>query len=478
MDVTRENQTLPTMVVRLKNTVRFQVKGDAAADVKRRFGREFVVTEVLRELFGVSASLIFCLQDFSTSGFMDLTFFQLSDCVAFHTAWEKKKEHQRLVGLHLYPAYVQDFLPLTIHLYNPFVEDGDVLAFLARYCETVKGGERLKDRFGIWTGKRRYLVKLRPDKATPGGLAHPPGSFFIGSNRGFLHYPGQPVYCRRCGVQGHVKAECTGQRCRFCGSAEHMASACPEPKTCSLCGGGDHLFRVCPSRQKTYSSLFKEGQGLQADFEGLLMSVTSRGESQVAGPSGVGAGDGAVREQTVETRIGNVVEKGGGEEELQMSSSLEWSEFDVAEVLCGIYGETELGKAESTGGEGELPSAMETERDTVGPDKGQGLRRRKFCEDVTGDRERKCSKVQEPILGQARSQEAVGEMDTGGERVVGERGVKRKEGGGRVLEKVKSILQEDERGGEEGSEGGGGEEWTEVMGKGKGRKCLEQKGST
>uniref|UniRef100_A0A9J8BCD9 CCHC-type domain-containing protein n=1 Tax=Cyprinus carpio carpio TaxID=630221 RepID=A0A9J8BCD9_CYPCA len=93
-----------------------------------------------------------------------------------------------------------------------------------------------------------------------GGLVHPPGTFFIGSNRGFLHYPGQPVYCRRCGAQGHVKADCTGQRCRFCGSAEHIATACPEPKTCSLCGGGDHLFRVCPSRQKTYASLFKEGQ--------------------------------------------------------------------------------------------------------------------------------------------------------------------------------------------------------------------------
>ncbi len=185
---------------------------------------------------------------------------------------------------------------------------------------TVKGGERLKDRFGIWTGKRRYLVKLRTDisssssssSSPSGGLVHPPGSFFIGSNRGFLHYPGQPVYCRRCGVQGHVKADCTGQRCRFCGSAEHIASACPEPKTCSLCGERDHLFRVCPSRQKTYASLFKEGQGQQADFEGLLMSVPDRGESQVAGPSGVGAGGGAVRGQTAETRNGDVVEKGGG----------------------------------------------------------------------------------------------------------------------------------------------------------------------
>lgn len=153
-----------------------------------------------------------------------------------------------------------------------------------------------------------------------------------------------------------------------------------------------------------------------------LMSVTSRGESQEACPSGVSAADGAVREQTVETRIWNVVEKGGGEEELQRSPSLEWSEFDVAEVLCGIYGETALGKAESTGGEGELPSVMKTERYTVGPEKGQGLRRRKFCEDVAGDQERKCSKVQEPVFRQAQSQEDVGELDTG-ERVVGENGV-------------------------------------------------------
>ncbi len=70
MDATREDDRLPTMVVRLKNTVRLQVKTDATAEVKRRFGRDFVVTEVLRGLFGVSASLIFCLQDFSTSGFM------------------------------------------------------------------------------------------------------------------------------------------------------------------------------------------------------------------------------------------------------------------------------------------------------------------------------------------------------------------------------------------------------------------------
>uniref|UniRef100_A0A9J8D6E7 CCHC-type domain-containing protein n=1 Tax=Cyprinus carpio carpio TaxID=630221 RepID=A0A9J8D6E7_CYPCA len=373
MDSTREDAPLPTMVVRLKNTVRLQVKADAAADIKRRFGREFVVTELLREVFGVSACLIFCLQDFSNSGFMDLTFFQLKDCVAFYEAWEKKKDHQRLTGLHLFPAFAQDFLPLTIHLYNPFVEDGDVLTFLARYCETVRGGERLKDRFGIWTGKRRYLVKLRADTASPGGLVHPPGTFFIGSNRGFLHYPGQPVYCRRCGAQGHVKADCTGQRCRFCGSAEHIATACPEPKKLAV--------------------------------------------------------------------------------------------YVEEEIICSGY---------VLADRKHMPAYLR---------RGKVFRLIlkdywKLCEDVTGDREKKCCKVQvqEPVLRRVHRKEAGGEMDTG-ERGVGESGVEGRGGGGGALERVKSILREDKREGEQRDEGGEGGDWMEVMGKGKGKKCLERKAS-
>lgn len=241
-----------------------------------------------------------------------------------------------------------------------------------------------------------------------------------------------------------------------------MATACPEPKTCGLCGGGDNLFRACPSRQKTYASLFKEGQDLQADFDGLLMSVSGRRESQEAGPSGVGAGGGVERRQVAETSTGDVVEKEGGLQDLQMNPSQVCLEIDVAEVLCGIYGEMEPGVAESLGREGDFPSVMETEQDTMGSDMGQGLRRRKLGEDVIEDRARKCSKVQvqEFALRQIQSKETVGEMDTGervvGERVVGESGVNGKGGGGGVLEKVKSILWEDKGGGEKGSEGEGG----------------------
>lgn len=115
-------EPLPTTMVWLKNMVRLQVKKEAEAETKSRFGRDFVV-ELLRGVFEVPASLIFCLQDFSSSRFMDLTFFQLKDCIAFFEEREKKKDHQLLRGLQLHPAFAQDYLPLVIHLCNPFVED-------------------------------------------------------------------------------------------------------------------------------------------------------------------------------------------------------------------------------------------------------------------------------------------------------------------------------------------------------------------
>uniref|UniRef100_A0A8C1S1M9 CCHC-type domain-containing protein n=1 Tax=Cyprinus carpio TaxID=7962 RepID=A0A8C1S1M9_CYPCA len=257
-------------MVRMRNSVRVELKMDAADFVKQRFGRDFFVVDILQGVFKIQADEVFCLQEFAVSGFLDLTFFALKDCVVFFEAWKKKEDHKLLEGLQLQPVFIQDFIPLTIHVYNPFVEDGDVLALVKRYCEEVRGGEHLKDRFGIWNGKRRYMVKLKLDPSVQGSVLHPPGSFSIGPNKGFLYYPGQPLYCRRCGGQGHVKMDCKGERCRFCGESNHVAGICTAPKCCSLCGSDEHLYRGCPGRKKSYASLFKEGEDLLGDCKALV----------------------------------------------------------------------------------------------------------------------------------------------------------------------------------------------------------------
>lgn len=65
-----------------------------------------------------------------------------------------------------------------------------------------------------------------------------------------------------------------------------------------------------------------------------------------------------------------------------------WSEIDVAEVLCGIYEETEQEAA------GPSSSRGQQQEDMLKVDMGQVIRRRRLGEDGTGERERKCRIVQ------------------------------------------------------------------------------------
>ncbi|KAK3566659.1 hypothetical protein QTP86_002022 [Hemibagrus guttatus] len=276
----REGDRRPARVVRLRHSVRIQLRPDVAEDVKKRFGWDWVVLRILRDFAGISPGKLLCLQDFTAVGFLDVTFSAFSDCSAFFGKCSCRPEEEVLRGLRFVPLFAMDEVPVTVHIYNPYVADEDIRAFLGRYCASVSAGEKIKGRFGIWNGKRRFLVKLKMDPASPGGLLHPPGSFALCPNRGFLHYPGQPLSCWKCGAAGHTRKACTGRRCRLCGSEEHLAAECSAPKTCSLCGSEEHLFRQCPSCKGTFASLFS-GEDIAAG-----VSETA-GRSEVKqGPSG------------------------------------------------------------------------------------------------------------------------------------------------------------------------------------------------
>ncbi|KAK3566663.1 hypothetical protein QTP86_002377 [Hemibagrus guttatus] len=284
----RGGDKTPAPVVRLRHSVRVQLQLDAPEDVRRRFGWDWVVLRLLWDLCKIQASKIFCLQDFTSAGFLDVTFSAFSDCSFFFDQCSRLPEEESLRGLRLVPLFAMDEVPVTVHLYNPFVADEDIRAFLGRYCSSVAAGERIRGRFDIWNGKRRFLPRLKVDPSSPGGLLHPPGSFTIGPHRGYLHYPGQPLYCRRCGALGHTKERCMGRRCCSCGAKGHSAADCGAPKTCSLCGSEEHLYRYCPARKKTFASLFAE------DPEAV--GAHSGGQQVGAGPAQRGAEpQGAVR---------------------------------------------------------------------------------------------------------------------------------------------------------------------------------------
>lgn len=133
------------------------------------------------------ASKIFCLQDITSSGFLNVTFASFIDCSVFFDQCSEQPEEEVFCGLRFIPLRAE--VPVIVHLYNPFVAD-EGIALLARYCSSVSAEERVRGWFGIWNGKWQFLVRLRVDPAAAGDLLHPPGSLVIGSHQGFLHYPG------------------------------------------------------------------------------------------------------------------------------------------------------------------------------------------------------------------------------------------------------------------------------------------------
>ncbi|KAK3553802.1 hypothetical protein QTP70_012239 [Hemibagrus guttatus] len=86
--------------------------------------------------------------DFSSAGFLDITFSSFVDCSAFFDKCSRQPEEEVLRGLRFIPLFALDKVPITVHLYNPFVAGEDIRVFLGRFCSSVSAGEKVKGKFG------------------------------------------------------------------------------------------------------------------------------------------------------------------------------------------------------------------------------------------------------------------------------------------------------------------------------------------
>lgn len=251
------------------NTVRLVVPAGQRAVV----GLFFVQKQVFEDLLGLDRAAIFCVQCFPSSGFFDVTFCRPSDLQTCLLRYQEKKDDPLLQGFQLLSSEVKQRIPLVVQMYNPFVRDAEVVAFLARYCEVLSEGVKQTNVLGTFNGQRKYFVRLRQDAEGVGGVKHPPQMFSIGSNRGVLWYPGQPLFCRNCFSFGHRREDCVaGQVCRNCYQPGHFMSECPAGRACHLCGSRDHLARQCPGVPRLWSGPVPHASAAMASPPGRVRS--------------------------------------------------------------------------------------------------------------------------------------------------------------------------------------------------------------
>lgn len=212
------------------------------------FGRD-----VLFGALELVADDLLCLQHNTKDRYFDVTFYnvvkyeavrgravQLADTVlkSFQMV-NLGRSNQRLV---------------TVHVYNPWVPEEAIRRFLFRYVTVLLGEREVKDVLGLWTGKRQYRVLLADDPVGYDGYRHPPATFTIGADRGYLSYAGQPMYCRKCSTYGHIADDCLQRRCRNCDELGHIMADCTKAKKCSLCGSDAHLYRHCTEVGSSYAA--------------------------------------------------------------------------------------------------------------------------------------------------------------------------------------------------------------------------------
>ncbi|MBN3323669.1 ZCHC3 protein, partial [Atractosteus spatula] len=254
-----------------KDSIRFTLRD---REEPGTWTRDKFKTFVLKKVLDVKLPDILCLQDYCDRGIFELTLVSSELCFEL---WRKILERKGEAPLSLFrvtPMFAGSLRKMTVFVFDPFVSEEDIEVFLNEFVLLQGKGERELDSEGVWTGRRVYWMRLRFGGTEEGGVLHPPAFFEIGSERGYLVYPGQPLACRRCGVLGHYAAKCTMVFCSRCKERGHVLKACRKEVRCFSCGELGHVFRSCVGRKTVRAEQDKlEEKTRVADGKGELSSA-------------------------------------------------------------------------------------------------------------------------------------------------------------------------------------------------------------
>ncbi|XP_004630831.1 zinc finger CCHC domain-containing protein 3 [Octodon degus] len=206
--------------------------------------RDFVVGALILRSIGMDPSDIYAVIQIPGSREFDVSFRSAEKLALFLRVYEEKRELEDCWENFVVLGRSKSSLKTLFILFrNETVDVEDIVTWLKRHCDVLAVPVKVTDRFGIWTGEYKCEIELRQGE---GGVKHLPGAFFLGAERGYSWYKGQPKTCFKCGSRTHMSGSCTQDRCFRCGEEGHLSPYCRKGIVCNLCGKRGHAFAQCP----------------------------------------------------------------------------------------------------------------------------------------------------------------------------------------------------------------------------------------
>ncbi|XP_042550697.1 zinc finger CCHC domain-containing protein 3 [Dipodomys spectabilis] len=220
--------------------VRICFQGDESACPTR----DFVVGALILRSIGMEPDDIYAVIQIPGSREFDVSFRSAEKLALFLRVYEEKRELEDCWDNFVVLGRSKSSLKTLFILFrNETVDVEDIVTWLKRHCDVLAVPVKVTDRFGIWTGEYKCEIELRQGE---GGVCHLPGAFFLGAERGYSWYKGQPKTCFKCGSRTHMSGTCTQDKCFRCGEEGHLSPYCRKGIVCNLCGKRGHAFAQCP----------------------------------------------------------------------------------------------------------------------------------------------------------------------------------------------------------------------------------------
>ncbi|XP_028712300.1 zinc finger CCHC domain-containing protein 3-like [Peromyscus leucopus] len=239
-EITLQDEPAAAMPGKGRFLVRICFQGEESACPTR----DFVVGALIMRSIGMDPGDIYAVIQIPGSREFHVSFRSADKLALFLRTYEEKRELDDCWENFVVLGQSKTGLKTLFILFrNETVDVEDIVTWLKRHCDVVALPMKVIDRFGIWTGEYKCEIELRQGE---GGVKHLPGSFFLGTERGYSWYKGQPKTCFKCGSRTHMSSTCTQDRCYRCGEEGHKSPYCRKIVMCNLCGKGGHMFAQCP----------------------------------------------------------------------------------------------------------------------------------------------------------------------------------------------------------------------------------------